>query len=176
MASLARVRGIRKSLVALLSAFAVLVAAIAFSPSTVVVAAPGDVYTGTVFIDYNGNGQRDTAVGSGSAQGNGNFSFAFDEGVPGVTVTLYDASDNTWPVVTDPNGDYSITVPAGFDNGPYRIEFTGYTNFFSTVFENAAAADSQSSVRFVPDGGGTGINFGISNVDVHCPTLPNPPD
>jgi hypothetical protein len=111
-----------------------------------------------VFRDYNANGSRDNTT-------------AFREpGLAGVIVTAYGVNNTVvgGPVTSSSTGGYSIT-PSG--TGPYRLEFTlpadGSLDFLS------AGAAGRTTVVFVADGGGTGIDVGFNNPTDYSQT--NPP-
>ena len=96
-------------------------------PPDVVLAGPNEI-TGTVFLDYNGNGQRD----------------ANDVGVAGVTVTAYNTSGgpiNSTNTLSD--GTYILSVPDGTEA---RVEFTGIP---TDLRPGTVGTDSNSTVIFV---------------------------
>ncbi|MGB0840352.1 MAG: SdrD B-like domain-containing protein, partial [Chitinophagales bacterium] len=99
--------------------------------------------SGTVFLDFNANGQKDNSA-------------SFNEvGYQGITVTAFDASGAVVgiPATTDANGDYTI---AGV-TGQLRVEFTWTDNW---LFPSASGS---TSVQFV--------TAPITNIDlgVHYP-------
>ncbi|HZS05023.1 MAG TPA: C25 family cysteine peptidase [Blastocatellia bacterium] len=105
--------------------------------------------TGTVYLDYNMNGARNTTGTSPN--------YAVDSGVQGVTVTAYDASGvSVGTATTGSSGTYSLSATG---TGPYRIEFT---NLPSGYYPSASGTDNASTVRFVPDGNSSGIDLGIT--------------
>lgn len=118
-------------------------------------AATGTI-SGNVFQDYNYNGARDAAavvVNNGS----GTISTASDRGVAGVTVTAYTATGAVaGSGVSDANGNYSINT--GGSTGPYRVEFTTLPAGFT---DGPVGANSQTTVRFLPDGNNANIDLGI---------------
>ncbi len=127
------------------------------------VSAAGTI-TGTVYIDYNMNGVRDT---TGTAPNH-----AVDSGVSGVTVTAYAANgafvSTTSSAVTGSVGTYSLntnSLPAG----PYRLE---YTNLPSGYSPSAVGSNNASAVRFVNDGSFSNIDFGIVLPQVYCQNNP----
>jgi len=96
-------------------------------PSDVVLAAPNEI-NGTVYLDYNGDGQRG----------------ASDAGVTGVTVSAYDASGTLINSTTTlPDGTYTLSVPDGTD---VRIEFTDIP---VDLRPGTVGVDSNSTVVFV---------------------------
>lgn len=115
--------------------------------------------TGTVYVDYNMNGIRDT---SGVAPNR-----AIDAGIAGVTVTAYDgAGVAQGSGVSGSNGAYTINATG---TGPYRLEFstlpTGY-------FPSGVGTNNASSVRFVNDGPSAGNDFGILRNCDYCQDNP----
>lgn len=75
-------------------------------PPGAALAAPNEI-NGTVFLDFNGNGQRG----------------ASDTGVAGVTVTAYDTGGiQVNSTITLADGTYTLSVPDGTE---VRVEFTG---------------------------------------------------
>jgi hypothetical protein len=104
--------------------------------------------TGTVYIDYNANGSRDT---SGVAPNP-----AIDAGIGGITVTAYDSAGVSRGTATSAaSGAYSL---AATGTGPYRIEFTTLP---AGYFPSPAGTNNASTVRFLPDGNSSGIDLGI---------------
>ena len=96
-------------------------------PPDVVFAAPNEI-NGTVFLDYNGDGQR-----GGS-----------DIGIGGVTVTAYDPSGGVITSTTTlADGTYTLSVS---DGSEVRVEFTGIP---ADLRPGAVGADSSSTVVFV---------------------------
>jgi hypothetical protein len=104
--------------------------------------------TGTVYIDYNANGTRDT---SGTAANP-----AIDAGIAGVTVTAYDSAGASQGTATSTaTGAYSL---AATGTGPYRIEFTTLPTGY---FPSPSGTNNASTVRFVPNGNSANIDLGI---------------
>lgn len=124
--------------------------AIAFVNSTQPINAAG-VISGTVYVDYNMNGARDT----GGTQPN----YAVDSGVSGVTVTVIAANGATKSAITAANGSYSIDTSAApaLPSGPYRVEFT---NFPAGYYPSAVGTNNSTTVRFT-DGPASGVDLGI---------------
>ncbi len=115
--------------------------------------------SGTIYIDYNMNGARDT---SGTAP-----TYAVDAGIGGVTITAYDSSGTQRGTTTsNANGSYSLSATG---TGPYRLELT---NLPSGYNPSAVGTNNSSSVRFVPDGTSTGIDFGIVKDCEYCQDNP----
>jgi uncharacterized repeat protein (TIGR01451 family) len=134
--------------------------------------------TGTVFQDYNGNGQFDTA-GTASAT-------ASDRGIAGITVTAYGANNAVCGAATTvAAGTYSLTPStAGACAGvtTYRLEFTTLpANFLpgarsTDSVANGVANGSGSSTQFVADGA-TDVNLAVNIPCDYCennPTLSAP--
>jgi hypothetical protein len=85
---------------------------------------PAATVQGTVFVDYNANGVQDVGPTLNNA-GQGTVGVANDNGVAGVTVTVYNAAGTVvGTATTAANGASSITDPAGSAATPYRVEFT----------------------------------------------------
>jgi len=126
--------------------------------------AQGDIYTGTVYQDYNSDGDLDNGTTLG-AVGDGDYTAAIDRPVSGVTVTLTDNQGVSVSTVSGANGSYSLNT-AGLGPGPYRLEFTDLP---VGLFTNPNTADAQTgtTVKFVPDGGGT-YNKGLNNAQDYC--------
>lgn len=104
--------------------------------------------TGTVYIDYNANGARDTTGVSPNP--------AVDTGIAGIVVTAYDSAGvNRGTATSAANGTYSL---AATGTGPYRIEFTSLP---SGYFPSPSGTNNASTVRFVPNGNSSGIDLGI---------------
>jgi hypothetical protein len=119
------------------------------------------VISGTVYIDYNMNGVRDT----GGAAPN----YAVDAGVSGVTVTVTASNGASKNAVTNSVGVYSIdtsSAPA-LPAGPYRIEFTDLP---AGHYPSSVGTDNGSSVRFA-DGSST-VNFGIIKPAEYSQNIP----
>ena len=109
--------------------------------------------SGTVYIDYNMNGVRET---TGVAP-----NLAVDGGLGGVTVTIYAPNGASRSATTSASGAYSIntsTAPA-LPNGPYRIEFT---NLPAGYQPSEIGTNNASTVKFVVNGTSTGNDFGVS--------------
>ena len=115
--------------------------------------------TGTVYVDFNMNGIRDTTGISPN--------LAVDSAVSGVTVTAYDSGGvDRGSAVSASNGTYSI-VTSG--TGPYRLEFTALPTGY---FPSAVGTNNASSVRFVNDGPSSGNDFGIIRNCDYCQDNP----
>lgn len=119
--------------------------------------------SGTVYTDYNMNGVRNT---TGTAP-----NYAVDGGFAGVTVTVYAPNGASKTAVTSASGAYSINTSAApaLPAGPYRVEFTGYG---AAIFPSAVGSNNGSTVRFVADGGSTGIDLGVVSPKEFCQTAP----
>ena len=117
------------------------------------VAADGSI-TGRVFSDFNANGLYDATVAPRSG-------IAVDTGIPGVTVTAYDAKNAPFgsPVVSAADGTYTLSV-IGAASSALRVEFTALpAGFEETPVFSSAGARSGTSVQFVSIGA-TNVNFG----------------
>lgn len=126
--------------------------------------------SGTVFQDYNDNGQMDISMSPGTQ--------AIDAGVGGVTITVFDslganvgsASSCGLTVAgacTGSNpGFYDIAV-AG--TAPYRVEFTGLPASFQPAAQGAGSA---STVQFVPGATTANVDVGINIPPEYCQNNP----
>ncbi|MEO8528562.1 MAG: DUF5979 domain-containing protein, partial [Pseudolysinimonas sp.] len=127
--------------------------------------AAGTPVTGTVFRDFNSNGQKDTAGGIG---------VAVDIGLAGVTVTAYDRTGATvGTTTTAASGDYSLAV-AGETSSSLRVEFTGLPAGYQSSFHGTGSTGTQgaSSVQFVQTGA-TNVNFSVNAPEDYSQS--NPP-
>lgn len=108
--------------------------------------------SGTVYVDYNMNGVRNTTGTSPN--------FAIDTGVSGVTVTVYAPNGASKSQNTVAGGTYSIDTSAApaLPAGPYRVEFTNLPAGYSP---SAVGSNNATTVRFVPDGNSANIDLGI---------------
>ena len=117
---------------------------------TIVSADPNTV-SGVVFTDYNDNGVRE--------QG--------DVGVPGVTITAYNAAGAVVATTTtDANGNYSFAGIA--DGTQLRIEFT---NIPSNLRPGAFGVDSGTTVQFVTSPAAA-VDMGLAKPDEYCQNNP----
>ena len=136
---------------------------IIFSQATPAGAAPGDCI-GTVYRDYNGNGQRDLRANGATVGGTTDLA-TDDPGQAGIIVTAYD--DNNAVVgtaITDANGlyDLNLSVPAGT---PIRVEFTWTEAWLQS------APLGESSVQF-GEVGACDFEFGVMNPADYCQNNP----
>ena len=117
----------------------------------IITSADPNTVTGEVFTDYSDNGIRD--------QG--------DVGVPGVTVTAYNAAGGVvGTAVTDSQGGYTFT---GITNGTQlRIEFT---NIPANLRPGAYGSDSGTTVQFVTSPA-AGVDLGLAKPDEYCQNNP----
>ena len=114
-------------------------------PSGVVLAAPNEI-NGTVYLDYNDNGQRN----------------ANDTGVGGITVTAYDTNNTVVATTTTlPDGTYTLSVPDGTE---VRIEFT---NIPPGLFPGAVGNNSDSSVVFITSPLDN-VDMGLNKPESYC--------
>jgi LPXTG-motif cell wall-anchored protein len=115
-------------------------------------AADGSV-TGTVFRDFNQNGEFD----SGALPNSG---IADDVGLAGVTVTAYDSSNASWTTVSDVAGNYSLNVVGAVDDA-LRIEFTDLPAGYQPGAVSSTTSDNGTSVQFVSLGD-VGVDFSVN--------------
>ncbi len=111
----------------------------------------GGELSGSVYVDSNGNGTRDTG----------------EPGLPGVTVTLTGTDNLGNPVTrtttTDANGDYRFTDLRAGDYTLTETQPVGFTDGAETVGSlggSTAVNDSISSISLGAGQSGTGYNFG----------------
>ncbi len=148
-----------RSLVILLTVFALFAAAASFVIPTRVAEAAGSI-NGRVYIDYNLNGAYDS---SGAAP-----NYSIDIGVPNVTVTAYDSSGTLRGTTNSGStGTYSLTATG---TGPYRIEFT---NLPSGMNPGTVGTNNGSTVRFVPNGTTNNVDLGIASQNSYCQNDPS---
>ena len=103
--------------------------------------------TGTVFEDYNFDGDYDSGE---------------NLGVTSVTVTATDSLGNSFTDNTDANGDFEIT---GLTAGrTYRV---GFTNIPSSIYPTFYGGDNGTTVQFVQPG--NCANLGVSDENGPCP-------
>jgi hypothetical protein len=122
-------------------------------------AASGSI-SGSVYIDYNANGIKDT-TSTVANNGAGSVRVAVDGGAGGVEVRAFDSTGanvtTTGFVTTLANGNFSLSASG---TGPYRIEFSNLPAGYSP---SAIGANNASTVRFVPDGTSTNVDLGITS-------------
>lgn len=114
---------------------------------------------GTVFRDWNGNGQQDAAT-----------SVRIPElGIGGVTVTAYDtAGAAVGSTTTASDGSYSLnTTDSG--SGPYRVEFTNLPA--GTAF-GPAGPTSGTAVQFVASAPRGNVSLGLNDPKDYCQDNP----
>ncbi len=117
------------------------------------------VITGTVYLDYNMNGVNNV---SGAAP-----NYAIDSGIAGITVTAYDgAGVARGTAISLVNGTYTLNA---LGTGPYRIEFTNIPAGYSP---SAVGANNASTIRIVPNGNSSNVDFGIVRPDDYCQNNP----
>lgn len=106
--------------------------------------------TGTVFRDYNADGNQD----------------ASEPGFAGVVVTAYAANGTTFgPVNSGADGTYTILVPNGT---AVRVEFTGLPAY---VKSGPGGAGSTTSIAFAT--GPASVDFGLNNPAQYCENNPD---
>lgn len=117
------------------------------------------VISGTVYVDYNMNGVNNS---SGAAP-----NYAVDSGIGGVTVSAYDAAGVLrGTAVSGSTGAYVLNASG---TGPYRIEFT---NIPAGYYPSEVGANNASSVRIVPNGNSSAVDFGIVRPIEYCQNNP----
>ena len=133
------------------------------------VGAAGTV-SGTVFQDFNGNGNFDTSGGTAAAP------TAIDVGIGGITVTAYDGTGATQgSAVTAAAGTYSFSTGGA---GPYRLEFTTLPAGFQPSARSTdsvaggTAINSGSTVQFVLDGTTANVNLAVNRPEEFCQNNP----
>ena len=126
--------------------------------------------TGTVFQDFNGNGNFDTTGGTAAAPE------AVDVGVIGVTVTAYDSNGTAQgTTMTLADGTYSLNATG---TGPYRLEFSPLPAGFQPSARNdnsligGTATSTGSAVQFVADGNTANVNLAINRPEEFCQNNP----
>jgi len=108
--------------------------------------------SGTVFRDYDGDG----LAGS------------LESGVPGITVTAYDATGAAvGSDTTAADGSYSASLSVGA-GVPIRVEFTGLPSF---LVPGPVGPDSGSTLIFAQSGD-SGVDLGVLNPGEHCQADP----
>jgi hypothetical protein len=141
------------------------------------------IITGTVFQDFNGNGNLDTALTIANA-GTGTVGVAIDRGIAGVTVTAIcvtslgpdgvigtaDDVRTTYPSVTSgATGVYSIATTAAVVNArACRVEFSNLPTGYQYGAQGVA---NGTATQFVADNA-TNVNFGISYPGEYCQNNP----
>lgn len=117
------------------------------------------VISGTVYVDYNMNGTRNT---TGT-----NPNYAIDSGISGITVTVFAPNGASKTTTTAANGTYSIDTSAGtaLPSGPYRVEFTNLPSGYSP---SAVGTNNSTTVRFVPNATTPNVDLGIVLPQEYC--------
>lgn len=120
--------------------------------------------SGTVYIDHNMNGVRNTL---GLAP-----DLAIDSGVAGITVTIFASDGSSKSTTTDANGEYSIDTASApsLPPGPYRVEFTGLPTGYNP---SAVGTNNGSTVQYVPDGSSANVDLGIISNPDYCQNTPD---
>lgn len=119
--------------------------------------------SGTVYIDYNMNGARDT---NGIAP-----NLAIDSGVSNVTVTIFASNGSSKSTTTNSAGAFTINTSSApaLPPGPYRVEFTSLPTGYSP---SVIGSNNTTTVRYIPDGNNTNINLGIISNPDYCQNTP----
>jgi hypothetical protein len=111
--------------------------------------------SGTVFTDYNGNGQQDTSA-------------SYEEpGRDGITVTAYDTAGTVIGSATTTAFDGSYTIASAY-TGEARVEFTWDNN---TNWLNPSVSSGGTRVQFVA-APASNVNLGIMNPVQYCQVDP----
>jgi len=122
---------------------------------------PAGVVTGSVFLDFNGNGLFDTATTIPN-EGSGTVGVRADQGFGNIVVTAFDSSNTAQgSATTIANGTYTLNMTG---TGPYRIEFGGLPAgvfFGSQGSSGGTPAPSGTAVQFVNDGNSANINLSV---------------
>lgn len=106
--------------------------------------------SGTVFRDYNADGDHD----------------AGEPGFAGITVAAYAADGTTYgPTTSGGDGTYSLPVPNGVE---VRVEFTELPAFMQS---GPSGTGSTTSVTFAA--GPATVNFGVNNPAQYCESNPD---
>jgi SdrD B-like domain len=157
-----RISGIWRRAMATLAVAGLLTAGVVAIGEAPASAVPGTI-TGTVFRDFNSNGQKDTAGGLG---------VAIDVGIAGVTVTGYDRDGvAVGSTTTAASGDYSLSV-SPTETNDVRIEFTTLPAGYETSFRGSSGTQNGGQVQFVQVGA-TGVNFAANVPEEYSQS--NPP-
>lgn len=148
-----------------LGAFALYALSVLSAPRQTAYAA--GTITGTVFRDYDGDGVQDTR----------------EPGMGSITITAYDsagasASTTGYQYVCAGSnspaglgctgagapalGSYSLSTNS-LAAGPYRLEFTWTQSYLQNAAFSSSANGNKTSVRFVPDGSSSNVNFAVSD-------------
>ena len=113
---------------------------------------PGDV-GGKVFLDLPVDGANLNTYGQLDAN---------EPGLPGITVTVTDATGNTQTATTDANGDWVVSAPTF----PVRVEFTWSASWLK---ESPFGSGQNASVRFV-SASACDVNFGLHDPNDYSAT------
>ena len=109
--------------------------------------------TGTVFEDFNYDGQYDSGE---------------HLGVKGIPILATDSLGNDFNAETDANGNYTLSGLTA--NRTYRIEFT-FPDSLSWASPTFYGVDNGTTVQFVQ--AGNCANLGVANPDDYCQANPN---
>ncbi|MFN8487771.1 MAG: SdrD B-like domain-containing protein [Caldilineaceae bacterium] len=137
----------------------------ALSVSSTAVAAS---VSGTIFVDYNANGVRDTSSASPL--------FAVDNGIGGVTVTAYNAAGTALATTTSSStaatlGQYTLnlSVPVGT---PLRLEFTNLPSGYQPAPHGSTNGTSVQWLMTKATNS-TNVDFGVSKPADYCQVNPS---
>lgn len=114
----------------------------------------GNALGGTVFFDFNANGQREASE---------------TVGVSGITVTAYPKSGAPLSTTTDGFGQFSLSVPAA--SYPVRLEYTQIPAFLSGGRSGPNGSSSRTTVQFL-SAPTCQANLGVLNQQEYCDTNP----
>lgn len=120
--------------------------------------------TGTVFQDFNANGEFDATVASGQAT---------DVGIAGLTVSAYDATGTqVGTATTDGDGDYSIAVTSASGTA-LRIELEiPTTGPLAALHPSFVGDNNGTTVQFV-DAGATDVDIALNVPGEYCQANPS---
>lgn len=119
--------------------------------------------TGTVFQDFNANGQLDS-ISTINNNGTGTVGVAQDAGVPGVSVTVFNDAGLVGNTTTNAAGQFTVPTPGA---GTYRVEFTTLPAGLSP---GAKGPSVGATVQFVADG--ATVNLGLVRPEEYSPNNP----
>ena len=136
----------------LLPAPSVAAAAPALAPVVQAACGAGGDISGTVFRDYNADGQQ--SVGN------------TEPGLGGIVVTVHDSDGGSTACTSNADGSYSITSVGAY---PVRVEFTLPTDGSLNYLQPGAAGET--TVQFL-NAASTGVNAGFNNPSDYCENNP----
>ena len=117
------------------------------------------IISGTVFRDWNGDGNQGPATAVRIPE----------PGISGVTITAYNAAGAAVGTATSgADGTYSLTT-SDAGTGPYRVEFT---NIPAGLSYGPAGATSGTAVQFVATTPRGGVSLGLNEPKDYCQDNP----